>query len=346
MSPAGADPLRRLRRFVRARAPRAPHPDLVRLTPEDRRYLTSLYDDRVPLPPGAAQELREDHPRLRELRAAYARVGVPADRPSRWGRDAVEGFLDLRWFRGETLFTWHYRELPRITALKYFVWARYVQERDERGLLDVLDEDGAFGCWTFSYPGYGRFSRDLLESATELSFLERELGLSGLERFSVLDVGAGYGRLAHRMTAAYAGLEDYCCVDAVPEATFLSEYYLRYRGAVPAARVVRLDALDTELRPGSFDVAVNVHSFSECTHAAIAWWIALLARLRVPRLLVVPNEPTELLSLEPDGSRRDFRPLLEAAGYRLARREPVVDDPAVRELVRLPDHFHLFAREA
>ena len=69
----------------------------------------------------------------------------------------------------------------------------------------------------------------------------------------------------------------------------------------------------------------------------------LLRRLRVPNLLVVPNEPDELLTLEADGSRRDFRELIERAGYRLSRSERVVDDDAVRELVRLDDRFYLFA---
>jgi hypothetical protein len=70
--------------------------------------------------------------------------------------------------------------------------------------------------------------------------------------------------------------------------------------------------------------------------------VAQLRRLRVPQLLVVPNEPTDLLSLEADGSRLDFAPLLEEAGYRLALVEPVVEDPAVRDLVPLRDHFHLY----
>ena len=176
----------------------------------------------------------------------------------------------------------------------------------------------------------------------ELEFLERELGLSQREGFSVVDIGAGYGRLAHRMAHAYPNLRDYCCLDAIPESTFLSEYYVRHRGSTPPARVVSLDAIGTGLGP--FDLAVNVHSWSECTYEAVEWWVELLAGLDVPRLLVVPNEPEELLSLEADGSRRDFLPLLERAGYRLERRAPVIDDPAVRELLPLEDHFHLFAR--
>jgi hypothetical protein len=157
----------------------------------------------------------------------------------------------------------------------------------------------------------------------------------------VLDIGAGYGRLAHRMTTAHPNVADYCCVDAVPESTFLSEWYLRFRGCTPPARVVPLHEVET-LQPG-FDLAVNIHSFSECTHDAIAWWLDLLRRLAVPRVLIIPNEPTELLSLEADNSRRDFAPLLSEAGYELVKAEPVLDDPAVRELVGLEDHFHLYA---
>jgi hypothetical protein len=322
----------------RLRRRRDPVADLVELSDEDRRYLTSFYDDSVPLP-AAARELTDDHPRLIELRERYAAVDLPA--ASRWDAAAVESFLDLRYFRGETLITWHYRELPRVTALKFFLFASYIRERDDLGLLDRLTEDGAFGCWTFAYPGHGTYSRDLLESVNELAFLERRLGVSSRPGLRVLDVGAGYGRLAHRFVTAFPEVADYCCADAVPESTFLSEFYLRFRGVSPPVRVVPLDEVDGL---GSFDLAVNIHSFSECPYDAVAWWVERLARLEVPRLLIVPNEPTELLSLERDGSRRDFAPLLAEAGYELEHREPVIDDPAVRELLRLEDHFHLFAR--
>lgn len=330
----------RLRRLVRGG--RELPGDLITASAEDRRYLENLHDDSVPLPEGAEQELRPDNPRLLELREAYAALDLPVLAPSRWDEESVGSFLDLRWFRGETMIYWHYRELPRINALKYFVFLRYVRDRDSSGLLDRLDEDGSFGCWTYSYPGYGRVSRDLLDSACELQFLERELGPP--DGLRVLDVGAGYGRLAHRASEAHAGVADWCCVDAVPESAFVCDYHLRHRGSMPPARVARLDRLDEELEPGAFDLAVNVHSWSECPLQAVEWWIARLESLEVPRLFLVPNEPTALLSLEPDGSRRDFAPLLERAGYRLVKREPVFDDAAVRELMRVDDHFHLFER--
>jgi SAM-dependent methyltransferase len=306
--------------------------------------VTSLYDDAVALPAEAERELMPDNPRLQELCDAYSALELPVLARSRWSERAVGSFLDLRWFRGETLFVWHYREMPRISRLKYYVYARYVRDNDALGLLEHLEEDGLFGCWTFGYAGWKPVSRDLLQSVNELNFLERALGLSSCPSLTVLDIGAGYGRLAHRMASAFPGLVDYCCVDAVPEATFLSEWYLAYRGCSPPARAVRLDRLDAELSPGAFTLGVNMHSFSECPLAAIAWWLQWLVRLEVPNLLIVPNEPNELLSTERDGRRLEFEPLLRDAGYRLATREPVIRDPAVRELLPLPDQFHLFRR--
>lgn len=335
----------RLRRWSNSRGRLEPHPDLVRLTEEDRRYLTSLYDDSTPLPADAESALSSDNPSLGDLRERYGALDLPVMDASRWTPEAVDSFLELRYFRGETLITWHYRELPRISSLKFFILAQYVSDRDPRGLLAKLDEDGAFGCWTFSYPGFGTVSRDLLESVNEINFLDRKLGVLSKAPFHILDIGAGYGRLAHRMSEAHDGLDDYCCVDAIPESTFVSAYYLRYRKA-EAARVVPLDHVERDLIGRSFDLAVNIHSFSECTYSAVAWWASLLTRFQVDNLLVIPNEPNDLLTLESDGTRRDFMPLLAGAGFRLVAHEPVIEDPAVRQLLELDDHFFLFERSS
>ncbi|MFN2464904.1 MAG: FkbM family methyltransferase [Candidatus Dormibacteria bacterium] len=318
-----------------------PGPAAVASTEEDGDHLDRFYDDSVPLPPGADTTLVDENPRLVEIRAAYGGLDIPAVAASRWQSQNVRSFLDLRYFRGETLFTWHYREAPEVTRRKYLALLEYVAARDPHGLLSKLGEDGAFGCWTFDFPGRPRVSRDLLQSVNEISFLERRLGLRQRDRFAVLDIGAGYGRLAHRMTQALPNLADYCCIDAIPEATFLSEFYLAHRGVTPPARVVSLDQHHV-LTPGSFDLAVNIHSFSECPHDAIAWWVQRLRDLRVTNLLLVPNEPDHLLSLEADGTRRDFAPLLAAAGYRLTHTEPAYDDRALRKLLSVHDRFQLF----
>lgn len=338
--------LARLRRSYRDLRRLAPHAkSLLGLSEVERRYLTAEYDDRTPLPPDADTELTRDNPRLHDLRRRYAALNLPVCRHVQWGESLLEHVnRNLSYFRGDSPYVWNYREMPRVTRLKYFVFLNYVSGKDNRGLLSQLEEDGAFGCWHFEYPGYPTVSRDLLDSINEISFLDREFGLFERTGLRVLDIGAGYGRLAHRMLSALPQVVDYCCVDAIPESTFLCDYYLNYRNLMPPARVVPLDQIDSRLQSGGFDLALNIHSFSECSLEAVSWWIDKLARLEVPALMIVPNDPTDLLTTEADGDKRDFRPLLEDAGYRLSHREPVFRDQAVQELIGIRDHFFLFKR--
>lgn len=316
-----------------------------RLDERDRHFLTALVDDSVPLPPGTEDDLHPDHPRLAALRAAYATAEPAVRTRSRWADERVAPWLDLTRFRGDNAYVWHYREDRRTSELKFLVYAQDVRRRDGAGLLDRLTEDGAFGCWTYDFEGLPRCSRDLLDSVNELLFLDDALGVLDGTCPRVLDVGAGYGRLAHRYVEACPDVEAYCCTDAVPESTFVCEHYLRHRGLVPPARTVPLTEV-ADLAPGAFDLAVNVHSWSECPQDAIGWWLDHLARLEVPHLFVVPNERSGFASLEVDGSRRDYRPLIEGAGYRLTREEPAFADPAVRAALGVGDRHCLFTREA
>ena len=170
--------------------------------------------------------------------------------------------------------------------------ARRVEEIERLGLLDRLDEDGLFGVHTFTIDGR-RVSRDLLDSALELAFLERHLGISRGPVRTILDIGAGYGRLAHRAATAFPETVRYLCTDAIPTSTFLCEYYLGFRGLTggdrASARVVPLHELESAIRPGEVDIAVNIHSFSECPPAAIEGWLGFLAGNRVAHLMIVPN---------------------------------------------------------
>ena len=313
-----------------------------RLGDADRRFRTEPADDTGPVPPELVGELRDDHPDLVALRARYAAFGGPVTEHSRWGDEALRRRLDLRWFRGDNGFVWHYREGLRLTRLKFLLLTHDVLGQDVGDLARVLTEDGAFGCWTHEFTGLPPLSRDLLDSIGEIAFLDRHLGLRS-RPVRILDVGAGYGRLAHRAVTA-APDATVRCTDAIPEATFLCDLYLRHRGVHPAASVVPLDEVG-DLQPGSFDLAVNVHSWSECTRAAVDWWLSQLARLDVPLLFLVPNEAEGFTSLEPDGRRLDLLPSLAGAGFELVAEEPVVADPATRAELGLHDRRCLFRRE-
>lgn len=321
---------------------------LQRLESEHRLAQKGGYDPGTPLPVGAEAYLRPDNPRLLELQQRYGTFESPVGTHTQWLPALSSGLEDLRYFRGDNAYVWQFRNVREHARLKYYLYARSIRDLDQRGLLgNTLTEDGLFGCFTFHYENMPTVSRDLLDSISELDFLDRHWDLFNRSGVQILDIGAGYGRLAHRMLTAAPGVERYWCIDAIPRSTFLCEYYLAQRHLlnVPGARaeVVPLDRMDS-VPAGRIDLAVNIHSFSEMSHAAVEGWLQWLAQLQVPWLLVVPNHD-EVRSKEADGSRRDCSEILERAGFRLAVTEPVLRDPDVRELFGVHDKFLLYRRD-
>lgn len=283
--------------------------------------------------------LGPDNPRLLELRERYAAFDKRATVPLVWTAGHVTKD-DLSQFRGSHIYVSQDCGLnygAMAMALSYY----YLRSRDHLGLLDKFTEDHAFATRLFEIDGR-MVSRDLLDSVTEILFLDREFALAGRDRFTVLDIGAGYGRLAHRMTQAMPNLDRYLCTDAVPESTFICERYLGFRGADDKAHVVPVDEIEKTLASTPVDLAVNIHSFSECSLEAIGWWSKLLAGNRVPWLLVCPNAKFDggrFLGVE-DG--RGFREVIEGNGYELAKVMPKYEDPFVQAYGLDPSYFHLF----
>jgi hypothetical protein len=292
-----------------------------------------------PLPGDAERYLRPDNPKLIELQQRYRAFDSDVTAPFIW----TDGYVrpeDITYFRGDNGWVWQVRG-KNTNVLAYAVSLYYLKSIDRFGLLEKLVEDNSFGNFTFPIAGR-QVSRDLLDSITEIYFLDRHLGIGSRAGFRVLDVGAGYGRLAHRMVSALPGIERFICTDAVAFSTFVSEYYLRFRG-VEKALVVPLDEIDNTLRDHSVDLAINIHSFSECRTQAIEWWARLLSKHRVKNLMIVPNDTSERL-LTNDG--HDFLPLLERYGYRTVLKEPKFIDPVVQEYGLQPGWHHLLELRA
>lgn len=323
-----------------------------RLSDEDRKLLAQQAQL-----PGAAEIFSEaDRQRLAELRQRYSELTLPVVQHSVWQTrrrsgdvsDMGWGHVDLRRFRDHSAYVFSYlRGDPFLSRLIYYVYADMVRQLDSMRLLDRIREDGAFGCQTCELQGLGTVSRDRLDSVREIGFLHQHLRILDSADLRVLDIGAGYGRLAHRLLTVHAGMPAYTCVDAIAESTFLSEFYLRHHGLAGKAQVVPLHEVEQHFAQGpSYTLALNVHSFSECTFAAVEWWLRRVAALRIPYLMIVPNEAEQLLATEPDRSRRDFLPLIEQLGYRLRVKEPMFPDPAVRQLLHIQDHLFLFERRS
>lgn len=186
--------------------------------------------------------------------------------------------------------------------------------------LGTMVEDGAFGAETISAGGFVddgdiRVSRDLLDSILELSWLEQALGPDvPLWRSTVLDVGAGYGRFVHRLLEAFP-LALAVCTDAVPAARQLCGEYLWRRNLATRSAVALPEALRSY---APFDLAVNIHSWSECAREAVEAWLDRLRDLEVPRIFIVPHNGT--LGVWSDefggGCGPSYRDALEGRGYR------------------------------
>lgn len=299
---------------------------------------------RTSLPPGAADYLRPDNPRLKELEDKYTGLHMPATDHSRWKAGFAETAISLRFFRADNGFMWQLRDGH--TRIQYLLTAYYLMSKDKLCLFDVLKEDDLFGIHILHPRDGWVISRDLLDSVAEITFLEDTLGISSLHNAGILDIGAGYGRLAHRLAAALPNVGRIICTDAIAQSTFLSEYYLNFRGADDKAAVVPLFDIEDALSSASVEIATNIHSFSECTLAAIGWWLDLIARHRVRYLMIAPNasrcSEARLLSRETNGQRLDFFPALRERGYSLVTRRAKYEDLAVQENGVFPTHYYLF----
>jgi len=245
----------------------------------------------------------------KELWSASVLAAVPAafrgDCDYEWGARGNEGFAG---------------ELHRAHS--------FVKEREcccGVSFLAALDEDGALGAETAVDRVSGRLlSRDLIDSANELCFLEEELKLSEWPAGStVLDIGAGYGRFCHRAKQALPHLT-LVATDGVPESLARAEHYLSFRRA--EVRVVPPAQLGAALAAVPPRLAVAIHSLPEMAAAAVRWWLDALARLGTRLLLVVSNAPAldaedAALQLHMD-SGASLLSLLEAAGWSLIVARP------------------------
>lgn len=315
------------------------------LVPSSSLYDWQRYPQRQPsynkstLPEDAINYLRPNHPRLMELKNRYSNFDSEVATPLTW----IEGLVgpdDLLYFRGDNAFVWQLRG-PNMNIMAYALTAFYVKSIDNLGLLQQLEEDDLFGNFTFLVDRK-KISRDLLDSITEIYFLDKHLNVSSLSDLTILDIGAGYGRLAHRMVEAFPNIQTYYCADAVAISTFISEYYLRFRKLENRAKVVPLDDIESTLKNQTVDIAVNVHSFSECSISAIEWWLSLLEKCRIKHLMIVPNSLDHGGELLLTNDRQDISKVVEKHGYKLMVKEPKFRDSLVQKYAINPTCYYLF----
>jgi glycosyltransferase involved in cell wall biosynthesis len=297
-------------------------------------------DGSPPLPQDVADFLVADNPQLLELRKLYG--AHPASAHSLWSPSFVESNVDLSRFRTDNAYIWQAR--GPVKPQTYCATAEHVKQADRLGIFDRLTEDGMFAAQTFSCGGK-KISRDLLDSVLEINAICEFLRLQTLDATRLLDIGAGYGRLAHRIVEAFPGVKEVLCADAIPESTFLSAFYLTFRGVDPKATAVPLNEIESALlsRRRQINIATNIHSFSECTLDSIRWWLNLIRRAEIPRIFIVPNFSKRLVSTETDGTRKDFARTLSEYGYRqVFKRAKFVNTPQLEKSGLYPTWYYGF----
>ena len=289
------------------------------------------------LPDDAVAYLQPTNSRLKELKQRY--VGHPATQHSQWAEELLKRDLKLPFFRGDNAYVYQVR---RTNELAYLLTAYYVQTADKMNLWDILDEDNLFGNYVVNFNDERLISRDLLDSILEINFLERLLSLSTRREFNVLDIGAGYGRLAHRLVKSFPNIGRVFCTDAVPESTFLSEYYLKYREVNDKAVVIPLDEIEAGLANNRIDLAINIHSFTECTLDSINWWLDLIRKHEIRHFMIVPTND-KFLSVEINQPRRDFFDQIITRGYKVVAKLPKYEGASsVQKYGIYPAYYYLF----
>ena len=312
---------------------------------EVKRYIFTeeSHQTEVPLPEGANEYLRRDNPKLLEMQKRNAATQLPVTVPGLWGKKHLKQNISLSYFRGDNAYVWGYRNEPlNIVRMRFYMFARYIESIDKRGLMKTITEDGGFGCWYYDYKEFPKVSRDQLDSINELYFLDRNFKLFDKPDLKVLDIGAGYGRMAYRMLTAAPNVSKYYCTDAIPESSFICDYYLRHRKVDDRAEVVTLDELDTKLKPGTIDLAINIHSFSECNREAIRWWLQMIVRLQIPYLLLLPNDLDQFNSTETNGDHLPYLPMMQDMGFEMVVKESIYRDSGYAEFVPNNDMIYLF----
>jgi hypothetical protein len=292
-----------------------------------------------PLPEGAKTYLNVANQRLKELEVKYDKFDAEVTSHLVWKEGHVRPD-DLLYFRGDNAYVYQLRG-SNMNILGYALTTYYVKSTDKLGLMEKLEEDDYFGNYTFLIDTK-KVSRDLLDSINEIYFLEKHLEISKRQNLKILDIGAGYGRLAHRMLKALPNIKTYYCTDAVAVSTFISEYYLRFRKLEDRSRVIPLENIEDTLKNEAIDVALNIHSFSECSIEAVDWWISLLKKNKVRYLMIVPNIYTDSKDKLVTHDRQDISKVLEKYNYKLLIKEPKFCDPVVQQYGINPTQYYLF----
>ena len=197
--------------------------------------------------------------------------------------------------------------------------AKILSDIYSAGVVDLQgrDRDVRYGGRPFHTP-VGDVTRMWVDANVEINFLRRTLGC--LDHLDELDIGAGYGRLAAMLAPL---VRWYSCVDAVPVSVIVCRYYTSIHAKCPidVYDIERFNMAKICMHP---NLAINIHSWNECSLSQISRWLDVLGNLGTRWLFTVSHgqnvDQTSYLTCEEH--EPSFRPLLEER-YKLLREESI-----------------------
>jgi SAM-dependent methyltransferase len=285
-------------------------------------------------------DLHWDNPRLQYLRESYQAYTCEARFHTLWTDAYIRKEISLLDFRQESGFLWQYRDAN--TPAAYLATYYCLRASNDADILAACVEDKAFNPFAIEVADEV-ITRDRLDSVSELSFIRRMLNLRAGSRVNVLDIGSGYGRFAWRLIQCFTEAT-VVCADAIPESTFLCEFYLNYRNAGMRAKVCALPELSATLRGANIDIAVAINSLTECSAVANMWWIDQIRTSNIRYILVVPHSSfdggREIYST---GRDRSITTLLEERGYKLRVKEAKYNTEPLQRYGISPTYYHFFS---
>lgn len=271
--------------------------------------------------------------RSMNLDTLYKNLGLYPKDMGVWSAKHTER-LDISNFRSDNVYVWQSRNSQENQYLISFLLAKL---QDHGKLLEAVSENGTFGVEAFEFFGE-KVSRDRIDSSLEINFLTECVSLEKIRNFRILDIGAGYGRLAKNLCSVFPEVK-VNCVDSVPISTAISEYYLKAQIDCGQVKIYDLAGL-REISVNSIDLATNIHSFSEMSLESVRNWVKFLREKNVPRLFVVPN-PSELRL----NSGEDFQHIFEEYGYAIKFKRPKFPLGINPSLLLYPSNYYYLEME-
>ena len=299
----------------------------------------SSYNKDSYLPQNAFEYLKRSNPRLKELKRDYLNFSQKRQEQDLW----LDGYVKdehLLYLRGDNPYVWQKRGLD-LNIMAYAMTYFWIKSNDKNNFLYNCIEDNSFGVQAFKLDG-NIISRDLLDSINEIKFLTKYVFLKENKKINILDIGSGYGRLAHRMSEAVPSVDNYYCTDGIAESTFISEYYIKYRNLGKRVTVIPLHEFETIIEDLTLDLVINIHSFSEMNISFIKYWIGQISKKKIKYLFIVPNardnKGNKLISYD----EKDFQLLIEQSGYKLVVKKPKYSEPVIQQYGISPTYYYLF----